>query len=182
MVRYHNTTIVMAEKFESFYIDHISRQQNAHADALASLATSLALSVGATERILVYSCDLYCYKFGLEDSKTPRRDLQVKEILDFDKSRTYGLVIPLHDFVLYGILPDDPKEAAAIKRKAPRLYYNEIMQTCIIDRMTKSYSKAFHIKRHRGHSKKLMMVCAELINLDPSLETGLKDLAITSRR
>ena len=49
MVPYHNTTIVMAEKFESFYIDHVPRQQNAHADALASLAASLALPTGATE-------------------------------------------------------------------------------------------------------------------------------------
>ena len=72
----------MAEKFENFYIDHVPCQQNAHADTLASLATSLALPVGATERVLVYSRDLYCCKFALEDSRTPRRDLQVKEVLE----------------------------------------------------------------------------------------------------
>jgi len=27
---------------------------------------------------------------------------------------------------LYSILPDDPKEAAAIERKAPKFYYNAI--------------------------------------------------------
>ena len=43
LVSYHNATINIAEKFRSFYIDHISCQQNAHVDALASLATSLAL-------------------------------------------------------------------------------------------------------------------------------------------
>jgi len=37
------------------YIDHVPRQQNAHADSLASLAASSALSAGATERVLVYS-------------------------------------------------------------------------------------------------------------------------------
>ena len=31
--------------------------------------------------------------------------------------------------MLYGILPDDPKEAAAIRRKAPRFYYNVIMRS-----------------------------------------------------
>ena len=49
----------MAEKFENFYIDHVPRQQNAHVDALASLAALLALPAGATERVLVYSRDLY---------------------------------------------------------------------------------------------------------------------------
>ena len=76
----------MAEKFENFYIDHVPQQQNAHADGLASLAASLALPVGATERVLVYSCDLYCYKFAFEDSRTPRRDLQVKEDLETSTS------------------------------------------------------------------------------------------------
>jgi len=31
--------------------------------------------------------------------------------------------------MLYGIMPDDPKEAAAIRKKAPRFYYNATMQT-----------------------------------------------------
>jgi len=38
----------MAEKFKSFYINHVPRQQNAYADALASLAASLDLPAGAT--------------------------------------------------------------------------------------------------------------------------------------
>ena len=72
----------MVEKFENFYIDYVPRQQNAHADALVSLTTSLALPVGATKKVLVYSRDLYCCKFVLEDSRTPREDLQVKEVLE----------------------------------------------------------------------------------------------------
>jgi len=72
----------MAEKFKNFYIDHVPCQQNTPADALASLAASLALPTGAIERLLVYSRDLYYYKFALEDKKTPRGDLQVKEVLD----------------------------------------------------------------------------------------------------
>jgi len=86
LVPYHNATIIIAEKFENFYIDHVPHQQNAHTDALASLATSLALPAGATEKLLVYSLDLYYYKFTLEDNKTPRRDLQVKEVFDTSTS------------------------------------------------------------------------------------------------
>ena len=33
----------MAERFRNFYIDHVLRKQNVHADALASLVVSLAL-------------------------------------------------------------------------------------------------------------------------------------------
>jgi len=75
-------------------------------------------------------------------------------------------------------LPDDPKEAAAIRRKAPRFYYNTIMQTSYPDCMMESCSDAFHTKRHRKHSRKLMLVYAELTKLDLSSETGLEDFAI----
>ena len=97
----------MAEKFENFYIDHV-RQQNAHADALASLAASLALPAGAKERVLTYSHDLYYYKFALEDSKTPRGDLQVKEVLEISTTlepRDWRFLYI--DFVLYVILPEE---------------------------------------------------------------------------
>ena len=40
LVPYYKVTISMAEGFGNFYIDHVPRQQNAHADALASLAAS----------------------------------------------------------------------------------------------------------------------------------------------
>jgi len=40
----HNATIHMAERFRSFCIDHVPRQQNAHADALESLACFLGPS------------------------------------------------------------------------------------------------------------------------------------------
>jgi len=152
-----------------------SQTQNAHAEALASLAASLALPAGATERVLVYSRELYYKKFTLEDNKTPRRDLQVKEVLETLTSlELRDWRFPYIDFVLYGILPDDPKEAAAIRRKAPM----RSCKHCITDRMMEYYSDAFHIKRHRRHSKNLMTVCAEFTNLDLSSETGLEDLAI----
>jgi len=45
-----------------------------------------------------------------------------------------------------------------------------------------SCSDDFHTKRHIKHSKKLMMVCAELTNLDLSSDIGSEDLAIIGRR
>ena len=67
LVPYYNATIRMAEGFTSFYIDHVPRRKNAHADALASLAASLALPAGVMEKIFVYSHDLYCPRNALED-------------------------------------------------------------------------------------------------------------------
>ena len=72
----------MAERFRSFYIDYVPRQQNVHADALASLAASLALPAGAAEKILVYSHNLYCPRFILEDDQTLTGNLQVKKDLE----------------------------------------------------------------------------------------------------
>ena len=83
---YYNTTIDMAKKFKNFYIDHVPHQQNMHADTFAFLAASLTLLAGATERVLIYSRDLYCCKFALEESKTPRGDIQVKEVLETSTS------------------------------------------------------------------------------------------------
>ena len=55
LMPYHNVTIVMANKFENFYIDHVPWQKNAHADILASLFASFALLAGATESTYLQS-------------------------------------------------------------------------------------------------------------------------------
>jgi len=97
---------------------------------VASLATFLALPVGATEKVLVYSHDLYCPKFALEDDQMPTGDLQVKKTLETSvDSELRDWQFPYIDYALHGILPDDPKEATAIRRKAPRFYYNAITRT-----------------------------------------------------
>ena len=43
LVPYFNATVSLDERFKNFYINRVPRQQNAHADALASLAAFLAL-------------------------------------------------------------------------------------------------------------------------------------------
>jgi len=124
---YHDATTNMAEKFKSFYIDHVPHQQNAHADAFTSLAALLALLAGVMEKVHVYSHDLDCPKFTFEESQTPGGDLQVKEVLETLTSlKPRDWRFSYIDFVLYDIMPDDTKEAVAIRWKAPRFYYNAI--------------------------------------------------------
>ena len=94
---------------------------------MASLAASLALPTRTTEEVLVHNCDLYCLNFAFEDNKPPKKDLQVKEVLETSTGpelRYWRFLFV--DFVLYSIPPADPKEAAAIKRKTHWFYYNTI--------------------------------------------------------
>jgi len=83
---------------------------------------------------------------------------------------------------LYDILPDEPKEAVAIRRKAPNSTTMQSQEYCIADRMMKSSSAAYHIKRHTKHLKKLITVCAELTSLFQSLVIDFEDLDIIGQR
>ena len=103
LVPYHNATIYMAERFRNFYIDHVPRQQNVHADALAFLADSLALPAGAAEKILIYSHDLYCSRFAFEDNqKSTGGPLSQRSSRDFNRSRAQRLAILYIEYALYG--------------------------------------------------------------------------------
>jgi len=127
LVSYHNANIHMVERFRNFYKDYVPCQQNAHADALASLTTSLALLVGAIEKVLVNNHDLYCPRFALKGNQKPIGNLEVKEALETSGGpELRDWRFPYIDYALYDMLPDDLKEAAAIKRKAHRFYYNAI--------------------------------------------------------
>jgi len=144
----------------------------------------MALPAGATEKVLIYSHDLYCLRFALEDNRKPTWDLQVKEALE----TLAGLVLrdwrfSYIDYVLYGILPDDPKEAAlSLEGKPLNSTTTRSQEHCIADRMMESSSAAYHIKRHRKHSKRLMTVYAELTNLVQSLEIDSEYWNIISQR
>ena len=80
LVPYYNATIYMVERFRNLYIDHVSRQQNAHADTLASLAASLPLAAGVVEKILVYSHDLYCPRSLLKITKSRQETVKPKKL------------------------------------------------------------------------------------------------------
>jgi len=79
---------------------------------------------------------------------------------------------------LYDISPDDPKKAAAVRRKASKFYYNAITQTLYADHKTESSSTAYQIKRQKKYSKKRMTECVELISLAQSLEIDSEDWGI----
>ena len=140
-----------------------------------SLATSLALPAGVVEKIFVHSHDLYC-KIAPEDYQEPTGDCQVKEALESSAGpEPRDWRFPYIDYALYGIHPDDPKEASAIRRKAPKFYYNAITRTLYVDHMTGSCSAVCPKKRRRRYSKKRMTACMQLINLVQSLGIDSED-------
>jgi len=113
LVPYHNTNIHMVERFRSFQIDHVPRQQNAHVDALASFAASLALPARAAEKVLVY---LYCPRFVLEDDQIPIGNLQVKGALGTSAGpELEDLRFPYIDYALYIMLPMTQKRQLPLK-------------------------------------------------------------------
>ena len=82
------------------------------------------------EKVFVYSHDLYCLRIVLKDYPEPTGDCQAKEVLESSAGpEPRDWRFPYIDYVLYGILPQDTKEAAAIRRKAPKFYYNAVTRT-----------------------------------------------------
>ena len=65
LVPYYHTVIELAYLFEGFYIGHVSRSQNTKTDALAALATTLALSVDTEYPLTMATRHLVCSKHML---------------------------------------------------------------------------------------------------------------------
>lgn len=107
----------MAEEFESFYIERICRGQNA--GALASLAALLALLVRVTEKVFIFTHDLYCPKSTVKDDFTLTEDLQVAKGLETSEIRDQQL--SYKDYTLYAIFSEDSKEASVVKKGQPIL-------------------------------------------------------------
>ena len=106
----------MANLLDKFYISHVSRLKNTQADALAALASTLALPTDTSYNVSIATHQLFCSKYSLEVNKVHAHSI------DFEPK---DWRFPFIDYALYGILPDDPKEAISIKRRSGHFHYNE---------------------------------------------------------
>jgi len=80
LVPYHYAVIEMANSFDGFYIGHVSLFQNTKADALASLAATLALPIDATYHLTVAARCLVCPKHVLKTNEVQATSLGFKPI------------------------------------------------------------------------------------------------------
>jgi len=87
---------------------------------LAVLAAILALPIHTTYHFIVATRHLVCPKHVLETN-----EVHVTSI-GFEPRDWW---FPLIDYALHDILPDDPKEAASVRRRSLRFYYDPIVKT-----------------------------------------------------
>ena len=120
LVPYYHTVIKMANLFDNFYIGHVFRSQNTKANVLAAVAATLALPIDTKYHLTVATRHLVC----------PKHMLKTKEVYNIltDLEPTVWR-FPLIDYTLHGLLSDDPKEAASIRRRSLRFYYDPIVKT-----------------------------------------------------
>ncbi|GJX60486.1 reverse transcriptase domain-containing protein [Tanacetum coccineum] len=91
-------------RFRSYTIEHIRRNQNNKADALSKLASMTFEHL--TKEVLV--------------EVLARRSIEEKEVLQVETKEEESWMTPIHEYLLSGLLPEDPKESRKIKIKAPQ--------------------------------------------------------------
>ena len=89
---------------------------------------------------------------------------------------------PYINYELYDILPEDPKEAAVIRRKAPKFFYNAIIRTLYHRSHDGILLCCLSYKEAQEILKEAMTVCVELINMVQSLEIDSEDWGIIGQR
>uniref|UniRef100_A0A2N9EZ43 Uncharacterized protein n=1 Tax=Fagus sylvatica TaxID=28930 RepID=A0A2N9EZ43_FAGSY len=103
----------LLEKFKHVQVEHIGRDLNGHADALAGLASAVAPEL---RRII---------SVGVQSLPSVGGDT-INEVCSVDQSPSW--MSPILAYLKDDILPADRKEADRIRRIAPRIYYGRSMK------------------------------------------------------
>ncbi|GKB39806.1 reverse transcriptase domain-containing protein [Tanacetum coccineum] len=90
--------------FDSYTIEHIRRNQNKKADALSKLASMTFEHL--TKEVLV--------------EVLSKRSIEEKEILHVETKEGESWITHIHEYLVSGLLPEDPKESRKIRVKAPQ--------------------------------------------------------------
>ncbi|GKA39429.1 reverse transcriptase domain-containing protein [Tanacetum coccineum] len=90
--------------FNSYKIEHIRRNQNKKADALRKLASMTFEHL--TKEVLV--------------EVLAKRSIEEKEILQVETKEEESWTTLIHEYLVSGLLPEDPKESRKVRVKAPQ--------------------------------------------------------------
>ncbi|XP_069150859.1 uncharacterized protein [Solanum lycopersicum] len=101
---YHQYATFLLERFDRVFLNQVLREENRMVDALANLATTMALGENKTKKVRT------CHHISI----------RVAEEEDWRK--------PLIEYLEHGRLHEDPRVSADIKRRAPRfIFHDEIL-------------------------------------------------------
>ena len=151
----------MQTKFESFDLSHIPRDENTHADSLATLATSL---VRTLPRLIIVE--------DLPTLTSPENDVcQV-----YQASLAPSWMDPILKFLESDILPEEKVEAEKIRRKAPRFWLSEDKKL-----YKRSFSRPYLLCVHPKTSESLLEELHEGICGSHTGGRSLSHRAITQR-
>ncbi|XP_070031875.1 uncharacterized protein [Nicotiana tomentosiformis] len=102
-------------------IQHVPRKENKTADALAALALSLTLP-DQTQVIV-------CQKWVVPPpNEVEGEGNELKHLVDVSKAEKEDWRQPIIDYLIYGILPENPRSRTEIRHRTPRfLYYKDTL-------------------------------------------------------
>ena len=110
LIPYHHAAIKLADSFDGIYISYVSRLLNTKTDALAALATTLALPADTTYHLTVATRHLFYLKYGLEVSEVHITSTSFKP-----KDWRFSII----DYALHGILPDNLRKWLLFDKNLP---------------------------------------------------------------
>jgi len=176
LVPYHNATINMGEKFKSFYI-------NQPCTTPISSPLHWLFQPERQRKYLFIAVTCTAQNSTLKAIRLKKEIFKLKRFLRLQHVRNSGIgdshsLTSSYTTYCLTIL----KRQQQSKGKLLDSITTRSHKHCIADRLMESCFTALHIKRHMKHSGKLTMVCAELTNPDPSLETDIEDSVIISQR
>ncbi|KAH0761273.1 hypothetical protein KY290_017346 [Solanum tuberosum] len=111
ILSYHQYATFLLERFDQVFLNQVPREENRIADALANLATIMALGENETTKVRVCHRWVIPGCLDLQIDKSHHISVQVVEEEDWRK--------PLIEYLEHGRLPEDPRVRADIKRRAP---------------------------------------------------------------
>ncbi|KAF7142225.1 hypothetical protein RHSIM_Rhsim05G0112700 [Rhododendron simsii] len=115
LVPYFQYASHLLKNLEGVTLEHVPREENRMADALANLATTLALQ--GVENVNVHVCEQWILPQLLDCRFEEANAITVLPIEDNDWRQ------PLIDYLQHGKLPNDRRHRAEIRRRAPRFIF-----------------------------------------------------------
>ncbi|CAM8896658.1 unnamed protein product [Rhodiola kirilowii] len=117
LIPYHRHATQLLSEFDSISIGHVPRSANKLADALANLASNLAL--GAEETMSIPVCSRWVVP-PLEENEENMESSNVVYAYEIEREDWRQ---PIIDFLDHQKLPTDPRHKVEIRRRAPRFIH-----------------------------------------------------------